>query len=537
LRPSLLITLAILVLAPLALLAWAGARAVREEREAVARKVHGLHASRLEEASLRLADLLARRAREIERAAEGLALEPGALRSWVRSLPFAGQAFLLGPDRKLLFPPPDGPPGEAEREFLERAAQLFRDRDRFFRQADSGPPAASGWYSWYWGSDVALARWQRLPSGSVLGVELNRARFIADAVAALPADESLPADVKADRIRLADSRGEVLHQWGAFDPGSARPAAALELGPPLAAWRLEYFSSGAALAATLGRGLSLQLVLGLSALGLVLAGLAVYFYRESTRDLREARRRVTFVNQVSHELKTPLTNIRLYADLIQRQLDGDGAVPTNDPKLHEYAEVIAGESQRLSRLIANILTFARRERRALRLRRRPGVVDESVAAVIERFRPALAAEGVEVRFAAGASGPAHLDPDALEQILDNLLGNVEKYAPRSGSVEISSRTDGTRTTIVVADRGPGIPERHREAVFEPFQRLSDRLNEGVSGTGLGLSIARELARLHGGDLRLVPPTTADNRRGPVGACFEVTLDTGPADGAQGEEPA
>jgi signal transduction histidine kinase len=557
LRPRLAIVLAILVMTPLALLAWIGARGVREEREAVATRHRGILSSRLEEASLRIADVLSRREREILHAAEAAVLDAEGLRALVRRLSFASQAFLLERDGRLLFPPPSGPLSEAEREFLERAGQILLEKDRFFRAREGAGPAASvgyatepaassGWYSWYWGGDVQLLFWQRLPAGPVLGVELNRSRFIADVIAALPSEEALSPELGADRIRLVDSRGETVHQWGSHEPGeAASPAVELRLAPPLAAWRLQCFPAGAALEESLARRLTLQLVLGLSALGLVLAGLAAYFIRESSRDLRDARRRVTFANQVSHELKTPLTNIRMYAELLQGSLldegagpaepaggvdsgaGGDGGASAREAKLREYAEVIAGESQRLGRLIGNILTFARMERQALSLRRRPIVADETVTAVLERFRPALRSRGIEVVFRPGAPGRVSLDPDAVEQILDNLLGNVEKYAPGSGTVEVSTSQEAGRTTITVADRGPGIPEKHREDVFVPFRRLNDRLTEGVSGTGLGLSIARDLARLHGGDLRLLPSAS--------GARFEVVLGDGlPDDAASGE---
>ena len=87
--------------------------------------------------------------------------------------------------------------------------------------------------------------------------------------------------------------------------------------------------------------------------------------------------------------------------------------------------------------------------------------DVGVNGVLERFRTALLAEGIEARFAGGAPRRVSFDPDALEQVLENLLSNVRKYAPRSGIVEVSSRQDDETTTIIVADRGPGIPERCR----------------------------------------------------------------------------
>jgi signal transduction histidine kinase len=107
-----------------------------------------------------------------------------------------------------------------------------------------------------------------------------------------------------------------------------------------------------------------------------------------------------------------------------------------------------------------------------------------------------------------------LDPDAVEQIVGNLLSNVEKYAP-GAPVTVTTALEGDRAILTVHDGGLGIPPGEREAVFAPFVRLSDRLTEGVAGTGIGLTIARTLARLHGGELRIVATD--------VGACFEATL--------------
>ncbi|MEZ5302155.1 MAG: ATP-binding protein [Verrucomicrobiales bacterium] len=109
---------------------------------------------------------------------------------------------------------------------------------------------------------------------------------------------------------------------------------------------------------------------------------------------------------------------------------------------------------------------------------------------------------------------AQIDADAIEQILGNLIGNAEKYAAR-GEIRVRAQQDGDTLVLRVEDDGPGIPPDKAEAIFLPFERLSDQVTEGVSGAGIGLPIARELARLHGGDLRLVP--------GKSGAIFEAKL--------------
>ncbi|MCA9526810.1 MAG: HAMP domain-containing histidine kinase, partial [Myxococcales bacterium] len=214
------------------------------------------------------------------------------------------------------------------------------------------------------------------------------------------------------------------------------------------------------------------------------------------------------VNQVSHELKTPLTNIRMYAELLADELDDE------DDRAARHVAIIEGESQRLSRLIGNILTFARKQRETLRLRPTEAVIDDVIRDAIEGFAPSLERCGVAVAFEPGAPATVRVDADALGQILGNLLSNVEKYA-HGGPVRITAVQTPTDTTITVHDSGPGIPRGDRQRVFEPFERLSDALEEGVSGTGIGLGIARDLARLHGGDLTLLPTER--------GAAFELRL--------------
>jgi signal transduction histidine kinase len=220
---------------------------------------------------------------------------------------------------------------------------------------------------------------------------------------------------------------------------------------------------------------------------------------------------VSFVNQVSHELKTPLTNIRMYAELLE------GNLPDSDDKTSHYLGVIVSESQRLSRLIGNVLTFARQQRQKLNLHKTEGCVDDVVRAVLDHFRPSLESKGVKIIFTADAGGTVEFDRDALEQILGNLFSNVEKYAASGAKMEVTSRQEGDRTWIDVADAGPGIPKGQAEKVFEPFHRISNKVSDGVTGTGIGLSIARDLARRHGGDVKLLPSGR--------GACFRVELST------------
>jgi len=369
-----------------------------------------------------------------------------------------------------------------------------------------------GWIAWYWEEGLHLLFWRRRADGLIAGVEIERAALLQRLIDSLPATGE-----QASLVAVVDAKGAPIYQWGNYDlslrdqgkggeaPEQEEPLARLPLAPPLETWSLLYYGPGdTPVALSTSRFLVL---LGLGGTALVLLGLAAFFYREWSRNMREARQRVSFVTQVSHELKTPLTNIRLYAELLADELSG------TDEHAEEHAGVIVSESQRLSRLIANVLTFSRRGHPTAS--RRSFDVEAAVRQAIEHFAPAFAESGIQAERDGQAPLPVIADEDAVGQILANLLSNVEKYAGAGGRVDITLAQDPQRTRVRVRDYGPGIPGGQRRQIFEPFFRARSDLTEGVSGTGIGLTIARDLARQSGGDLELL---AAD-----PGACFELTL--------------
>ena len=233
----------------------------------------------------------------------------------------------------------------------------------------------------------------------------------ANIIGLLPATGGPEDRLGEARIRLVDSAGTVVYQWGRFEPEDG-PAHQLPLSPPLGSWKLEYFGSG------LGQGADLKwfnVAGALTAVGAALFGLAFYLYREHTREMQLAEQRVNFVNQVSHELKTPLTNIRLYAELLgenQREDDSEEA-----GRFRRYLEVITSESQRLSRLIANVLNFARSKKDRMVLRREAGQVDDNHQSRSQHVCPFAESQGGADSFSSGSgrpgrsrSGRARADP-------------------------------------------------------------------------------------------------------------------------------
>lgn len=507
-RLRLVLVLAVLVVAPLVSLAWLGTRLARDRRAEVTARFTGLVEARLAQTAATVERLMGERERELLAATETFPDSPVQIRRLARRARAFGQVLVLDPKGQLLFPPLDGDTSAAERQFLERTRGLW-ETSAFKRLPDAekgDTPRLHGWHIWYWGGGLNLMYWRRQPDGRMVVVEVDRVRLLADLVAVLP----ITADGGADeRTALLDSSGQIVYQWGEWGPPSGdAPQLERPLAAPLQAWRLAWWGVTQSDPAS---GLGFNLLAGLLAVGLALVGLAAWFYRESARDLRRASRRVSFVNQVSHELKTPLTNIRMYAELLEAELTGE------DERSERYVRVIVQEAQRLSRLIGNVLTFARHQREQLEVRPTPGVVDDLVRGVLEQFEPSLTAAGVSARLDAAAPARVLVDQDALGQILGNLLGNVEKYAAVGGVVEVRTAQHDGFSEVRVVDGGPGIPRAHRGRVFEPFHRISDAVVDGVTGTGIGLGIARDLARMHGGDLTLEPSD--------AGASFLVRIRT------------
>jgi signal transduction histidine kinase len=498
-RPRLLVLFLLVVALPLAVLGGLGAKLVRHDREMVRVRFQEVLVERLRDADRAIADVITQRERILLSLTDLGGLTPAALRERARDSATVQQFFVLDATGELIYPDPGSSElTSQEWEFLRRTEAVWSD-GKLLRPAVEGKAAgktvASGrWHTWFWGNGLHLMYAWRDNAGRICGAELNRARLMADVIAALPSGDPGSSAEASRRITLQDSRGAVLYQWGAFEPEAASAMAELSVSAPLSAWRLGYYAPETAP----GAGAWLNLAALISGLAVVFIGLAVYFYRESSRDLREAAQRVSFVNQVSHELKTPLTNIRMYAELLEESL----AEEEGDARRH--LGIIGSESRRLSRLIGNVLTFGRRERSALRLHPTPGVIDDVVADVLGHTASALVERGVTLDVEQDAGHESEFDRDVLEQILGNLISNVEKYATDAHRLGITTRQEGENVTITVQDDGPGIPARDAARVFEPFYRVSNKLNDGVAGTGIGLSIARDLARLHGGDLTLEP---------------------------------
>ena len=198
-----------------------------------------------------------------------------------------------------------------------------------------------------------------------------------------------------------------------------------------------------------------------------------------------ARLRSDFTSSVSHELKTPLTQILLYSETL-----GLGRLTTKG-EIHEAADVIARETRRLIQMVDNILHFSRVERQVVRVSPSLQPLAPIVDAALRAFRPLLE-RGVTVVANVDPSLSANVDADALRHILFNLLDNALRYGPNDGAITISAKRVADDVVISVDDEGPGVPSADRERIWRPFVTLQSN-DEPTPGTGIGLGVVQELA--------------------------------------------
>lgn len=234
------------------------------------------------------------------------------------------------------------------------------------------------------------------------------------------------------------------------------------------------------------------------ALTLVVAALAAYLLdRDVRRTMHVTQMREQFVAGVSHELKTPLTAIRMYADTLR-----DGRVA--GPAAAEYLDTIIVESERLSRLVDNVLDFSRIEHGKRMYRFAEGDLVAVVRHAIATLRRPIEQQGFRLQLTLPEQLPMpRLDADAIEQAVLNLVGNAMKYSADAREIEVTVATIGAEAVVRVRDHGIGVPAAERERIFERFHRAPGTTLE-TTGTGLGLTLVQHAVTAHGGRVTVEP---------------------------------
>ncbi|HVK98163.1 MAG TPA: HAMP domain-containing sensor histidine kinase [Dongiaceae bacterium] len=236
-------------------------------------------------------------------------------------------------------------------------------------------------------------------------------------------------------------------------------------------------------------------------LGTLLLAVFYALYRLGLRQIRLTRQQQDFVSAVSHELKTPLTSIRMFSEMLKEGWVGE-------EKRREYYQFISDESERLSRLIANVLQLARMERNEVPLDVRPQPVATILDLIRSRVTSQVDRSGFQVQFDCAADcAQWHVlaDNDALVQIVLNLVDNAAKFADKAErhQIDIALAPQDSGLALSVRDYGPGIPAAQTQRIFDLFYRVGSELTRETQGTGIGLALVRQLARAMGGDVSVI----------------------------------
>ena len=356
-----------------------------------------------------------------------------------------------------------------------------------------------------------LSYWQRLHEGKRYLVVAwhDIGRIVRETLPMLYAEPAVPgapapaqtrvSSSAASRVNVVDEEARIIYgpplrSGGEFTVGVPFPTT-------LYNWRVQVspLASEELASRVQNRRLLEITMVSLSCIVIVVGAIAIVLVSEKER--RISALKSEFVANVSHELKTPLALVRMFAEMLQ-----SGRV-SSDVKKKEYLDIIVRESERLSALIENVLDFARLERGRGSYEFTESDVGDAVSRAANVYRYRAETEGVKLVLDVAPSLPrARIDERAIQLAVINLVDNALKYAP-GGEITIRASSHDGGVRIDVADQGPGVAPEDRTRIFERFVRLtreekerekSDNSRSPVRGSGIGLALVKHIAESHGG---------------------------------------
>ena len=327
-------------------------------------------------------------------------------------------------------------------------------------------------------------------AGEVRGVEVETAALLSRLTASLPGDVEM-----SEGYALRDATGRIVHQTGAVSRTTepvVRIPLAVELLPN---WDVVGYFSTPIYGREMGGGFfGLGMLLVAIFVAAIIAGGSLLGW-QARRSEEEAAHKTSFVANVSHEFKTPLTTIRLYSELLEQGRVRDAE------QGRDYLRTIGRETQRLARLVNNALDFSRLEQGRKKYARDTIDLGLEIRRLVETHTPRVADAGMKLHCAVPPEPVSvSVDRDALEQIVLNLIDNACKYSEPGRPVLIETRSKPGWIGIAVSDQGSGIEAKDHGAIFDDYYRV--RPEGAVPGIGLGLAFVRRIVQLHQGDLEL-----------------------------------
>ena len=351
----------------------------------------------------------------------------------------------------------------------------------------------------YSGQSYLVSYWQRLSEGRryIIVAWHDIGRIVKDTLPTLY-PEGLGAGISpANRLNVVDEEGRIIFgpplRSGEFTVGVRFPTT-------LYNWRLQVSPTASEeLTSRVQSRKTLEITLVSLSCIVIIAGVAAILVAVQ-RERKINEQKSEFVANVSHELKTPLALVRMFAEMLQ-----SGRV-ASDEKRKEYLDIIVNESERLSSLIENVLDFAKVERGREAYDFAEGDVGAAVFRAVQVLRYRAEREAVELEVKVDENLPlTRIDDRAIQLAVMNLVDNAIKYASGGKFVRVSVKDVAQSIEIQVTDEGPGIPAEERNRIFERFVRgaaARDRSRAPIRGSGIGLSLVRHIAEAHGGGVRV-----------------------------------
>ncbi len=226
-------------------------------------------------------------------------------------------------------------------------------------------------------------------------------------------------------------------------------------------------------------------------------GLGVFFVvRSAAREVKLAELRSNFVSSVSHDLKTPLALIQLFAETLEL-----GRLKNTD-RAQEYYRIINSEARKLTRLINNLLDFSKIEAGLRSYKKQPVDLTELTRGVLDSLESQFKHNQFTVQARLDGEVPVLIDSEAAVQAIENLLSNAMKYSPEHREIMVAVDRERGYGVVRVTDRGIGVPARLQSRIFRKFYRIQTDAGSGPQGTGLGLAIVDHVMRGHAGFVRV-----------------------------------
>jgi signal transduction histidine kinase len=352
--------------------------------------------------------------------------------------------------------------------------------------------------------------------GGFVGLLVDMTRFEQEYLPRLIDEEIartvLPANFPAMTAAVVDGSGRVVYRSAGSDPevyASERrfPMAFIDpdvlpamrasgVEPHVEDWRLR-IGYGSLAVPALVRGRTAPQMALIIALAVVMAAAVLLVALSAAREVRLADLKSDFVSSVSHDLKTPLALIQLFAETLEV-----GRIRTPE-RAQEYYRIINSEAQKLTRLINNILEFSRIEAGLRHYRMAPVNLADLAGKVLGSLEHQFKQNRFEVTSAlAGDLPPISVDAEAVARALENLLSNAMKYSSDAREIRVEVAAERGAELIRVSDKGIGIPRRHQRRIFRKFYRVRDGDGLAAQGSGLGLAIVEHVMAAHHGAVRV-----------------------------------